>query len=257
VCTHKRSLGLNSPGAFAERVAVPAAFVHPVPPEIHMLDAVGLEPLAVAVHAVGVGRVSADDPVAVIGCGTEGLLIAQVAAARGARVLAADIRTEALARAERLGALRVIQVSSDGRLEDSTARMTADWSPVVVFEAAGSASAVDLALQMVDNGGSVVLVGLGVKAVPVVPLRFVRRGLSLLGSLIYDHPVDFLHAIDLVRQGEVKPSVHVTHVLDLAETAEALALVASGGTGKVVLDVRGVLEGQAPAATRGSACDVR
>src|SRR5712691_4795375 len=50
VCPAKRSLGLNRPGVFAERVAVPAAFVHPLPSEIRPLDAVGLEPLAVAVH---------------------------------------------------------------------------------------------------------------------------------------------------------------------------------------------------------------
>src|SRR5438105_3215182 len=68
VCPAKHSLGLNRPGVFAERVAVPAAFVHPLPRDIGPLDAVGLEPLAVAVHAFGVTDIHPGDAIAIIGC---------------------------------------------------------------------------------------------------------------------------------------------------------------------------------------------
>src|SRR5947209_502167 len=143
LCPNKRSLGLNAPGAFADRVAVPAEFVHPVPPEIAARDAVVLEPLAVAVHAFKLGEVAAGDAVAVIGCGNEGLLLTQVAVARGARVLAADMREDRLAAAERLGASRILQVPTDQSPEELGARIAADWSPLVVFECAGAAPAVE------------------------------------------------------------------------------------------------------------------
>src|SRR5205807_2576499 len=90
----KRSLGLNTPGAMANHVSVPVGFVHPVPPQIEPMDAVGLEPLAVAVHAFRLGEAAEGDAVAIIGCGTEGLLLTQVATAMGARVLAADMRAD-------------------------------------------------------------------------------------------------------------------------------------------------------------------
>jgi L-iditol 2-dehydrogenase len=237
VCPNKRSLGLNTPGVFAERVAVPAGFAHPVPPEIEPLDAVGLEPLAVAVHAFRLGEAAAGEPVAVIGCGTEGLLLTQVAVAMGARVLAADMREERVAAAQRLGAERGLRVDET---PDLGARIAADWSPTVVFECAGAAPAVELALQAVATGGRVVLVGLAAKPVPVVPLRFVRRGLSLFGSLIYDHPTDFERTIELVRAGRARPSAVVATVRKLEQATEAVQFVAAGTGGKALVDVAGV-----------------
>ena len=254
VCPNKRSLGLNTPGVFAERVAVPSGFVHPLPPEIAPMDGVGLEPLAVAVHAFGLGEAAEGDAVAIIGCGTEGLLLTQVAVAMGARVLAADMREERLAVAQRLGAAQTLRVPADQSPQDVGARIAAEWSPTVVFECAGAAPAVELAIQAVAIGGRVVLVGLAAKPVPVVPMRFVRRGLTLAASLIYDHPTDFERTIELVRAGHLHPSAVVTHVEGLEQAGDVLPLVVCGQTGKVVLDVAGVLatrvDGQGTIAVR-------
>jgi L-iditol 2-dehydrogenase len=247
VCPRKRSLGLNTPGAFAERVAAPAGFVHAMPEEIAPMDAVGVEPLAVAVHAFGVGEAGAGDAVAIIGCGTEGLLLTQVAVAMGARVLAADMREERLEAALRFGAAQTFVVPADETPQDVGARIAAAWSPTVVFECAGAAPAVELAMHAVAIGGRVVLVGLAAKPVAVVPMRFVRRGLTLAASLIYDHPTDFQRTIELVRTGRVRPSGVVTHVRTLEHVDDALQLVASGQTGKALVDVAGVLPPQTDA----------
>jgi L-iditol 2-dehydrogenase len=233
VCPAKRSLGLNRPGVFAERVAVPAAFVHPLPPEIEPLDAVGLEPLAVAVHAFAVGGVTPGDAIAIIGCGTEGLLLTQVAVAIGARVLAADLLSQQLAVARNLGASCTVQVSPDGSHE----RVIAEWCPLVVFECAGTNSAVELALQTVAIGGHIVLVGLGTQPVPIVPLRFVRRGLSLIASLIYDHPADFARTIELVRRGQVRPSAQSSSLARLADASDVFQRIADGYSGKVLFEI--------------------
>ena len=125
VCPSKRSLGLNAPGVFADAVAVPAGFVHALPPAIEPLDAVGIEPLAVAVRAVWVGNVQAAERVAVIGCGPVGLLVVQVAVAMGAQVLAADARTERLALAERVGAAQTVHVGADESTEHLGGRIAA------------------------------------------------------------------------------------------------------------------------------------
>jgi 2-desacetyl-2-hydroxyethyl bacteriochlorophyllide A dehydrogenase len=251
VCPRKRSLGLNAPGVFAERVAVPAEFVHRLPPHLDPLDAVGLEPLAVAVHGLRVGNVQERDRVAVIGCGNQGLLLIQLAVAKGARVLAADVRREPLSVARALGALNTLYLGADAPAD------AADWSPGVVFEAAGSASAVEAAMQMVAPGGSVVMVGLTDQPVSVVPLRFVRRGLRLIGSLIYDHPRDFQCAIDLVEQGLVHPRLHVSSIAELSQASAALPRIVRGEAGKTVFDVGGVLERPTAPARESSTCDAR
>jgi threonine dehydrogenase-like Zn-dependent dehydrogenase len=90
----------------------------------------------------------------------------------------------------------------------------------------------------------VVLVGLAAKPVPMLPLQVVRRGLSLVGSLIYDHPQDFVQTIELVRSGRVRPSALAAHVYPLDEAAAALERVATGGTGKTLLDIGGVLSAE-------------
>lgn len=241
VCPRKRSLGLNARGVFAARALVPAGFAHPVPPEIGPRDAVGIEPLAVAVHAVGLAETGEGDAVAVVGCGNQGLLVVQVAVAMGARVLAADTREDRLSVAARVGAARTVLVARDELPEELGARIAADWAPVVVFECAGAAPAVGLALSAVAVGGRVVVVGLTPDPVPLVPLRFVRRGLTLVASLIYDHPADFQRAIELVRSGRVRPGALVTHVGALDDAPAALERAASGQAGKTLLDVGGVL----------------
>ncbi len=138
----------------------------------------------------------------------------------------------------------MVLIPTDDSQDQVAAHVAADWSPVVVFEAAGSGRAVETALHMVANGGSVVAVGLANTAVSIVPLRFVRRGLSLLGSLIYDHPDDFRRTIDLVRSGQVQPGAHVSQIMGLAQASDALQLVAACRTGKAVLDIGGVFEGE-------------
>jgi L-iditol 2-dehydrogenase len=241
VCPYKRSLGLNARGLFADRALVPTGFVHAVPAEIGPRDAVGLEPLAVAVHAFGLGEAGESDAVAVIGCGNEGLLVTQVAVAMGARVMAADTREEGLAVAESVGATYTVLVKESESPQELGARIAAEWGPVVVIECAGAAPALELALNAVAIGGRVVVVGLTPKPAPLVPLRFVRRGLSLVSSLIYDHPTDFAQSIELVRSGRVHPSVLVTSVQTLDDAPAALQRAANGHAGKALLDIGGIL----------------
>jgi threonine dehydrogenase-like Zn-dependent dehydrogenase len=195
--------------------------------------------------------------VAVIGCGMQGLLLVELALMRGARVLAADIHSERLAQARGSGAVDTVLLGSELTNQRALADVAREWSPSVVFEAAGSASAVESALQMVANGGSVVVVGLAAEAASIEPLQLVRRGLRLVGSLIYDHPADFRTAIDLVERCVIHPRVHVRTVVELGQAAEALTRAAHGQRGKTVVDVRGVLKPEPAPALEMPACDAR
>ena len=62
-----------------------------------------------------------------------------------------------------------------------------------------------------------------------------RRGLTLAGSLIYDHPTEFERTIELVRTGRVHPSALVTHVEGLEQAADVLPLVAAGSPARIPL----------------------
>jgi threonine dehydrogenase-like Zn-dependent dehydrogenase len=236
VCPTKRSLGMNWPGAFAELVAVPAEFAHPLPDEVSHADGVGIEPLAVALHAVALARVADGGRVAVVGCGAEGLLLIQALVVRGARVVAADLRADRIALARQLGAEAVVHLSAA-----ASASVDAQLSAPVVFESAGAAAALELALQAAAPGGRVIALGLAVSAAQLVPFDFVRRGLTLVGSLIYDHPTDFQLAIDMVRQRQVQPATLVSQVADGLEVLPPVlsSLAADASAGKTVVAIRG------------------
>ena len=234
VCPSKRSLGMNWPGAFAEQVSVPAEYVHALPADLDYEEAVGIEPLAVALHALRVSEVTEGDHVAVIGCGAEGLLLVQALVASGARVLVADLREERLAAARALGAERTLLVGPNERPGEE-----ADFCAPIVFESAGAAKALELSLASAEPGGRVVALGLGADAAKLVPLSFVRRGLTLIGSLIYDHPLDFQHAIHMVSEGKIRPSTLVSQTVTGLESVPAAlqALATSDAGGKVMVNL--------------------
>jgi len=102
-------------------------------------------------------------------------------------------------------------------------------------------------LQSAAVGGRIVLVGLGTQPVPIVPLRFVRRGLSLIASLIYDHPTDFARTIELVRTGQVRPSAQSSSLAKLADASDVFQRLAEGNSGKVLLEITAPAARQAPA----------
>lgn len=232
VCPFKQSLGLSRPGAFAEYVAVPSGFAHALPDGIELSDAVGIEPLAVALHALKVSGASARETVAIVGCGAEGLLLLQVAVAAGIRVVAVDVRPQSLELAQTLGAGGGI-LAADA--DDASRRLEREWCPEVVFESAGAGAALEFALRAVAPGGRVVALGLDVSAVPLVPLDFVRREIQLIGSLIYDHPGDFRAAIEMVRRGQVRPSRLVSRAIVLDDLPAALA--ADSPRGKTLVTI--------------------
>ena len=165
--------------------------------------------------------------IAVIGCGATGLLLIQVAVAQGVRVLAHDKFPDKLDMARRLGA--VVIENSD------IAQVWRDNNVTTVFECAGATVTVELALSAAPRGSQVVLIGLSSTPANFVPLRLVREGIRIIGSLIYDHPFDFARAIALVKQGTLLPSQIVTDTLPFGEMDRALKIASTGQSGKVVV----------------------
>ncbi|MBI4786517.1 MAG: zinc-binding dehydrogenase, partial [Chloroflexi bacterium] len=225
ICPNKKSLGVNLPGCFAELFVAPAELVWPVPDSISDEGAATIEPLAVSLHALLLSGARVGDTIAVLGCGATGLLLIQAAVAQGVRVLAHDKFADKLEMARGLGAM-VIE-SAD------IAKLWQDENVTTVFECAGVTSTVELALRAAPRGGQVVLIGLAASAASFVPLRVVREGIRITGSIIYDHPSDFARAIALVASGALHPSRIVTDTLPFDSMDRALQLACAGHSGKV------------------------
>ena len=104
ICPNKKSPGVTIPGCFADQFTAPVEFVWPVADTISDENAVTIEPLAVSLHALWQSGAQIGDTVAVLGCGSTGLLLIQAAISQGIRVFAHDKLESKLDIARELGA---------------------------------------------------------------------------------------------------------------------------------------------------------
>ncbi|WP_051222046.1 zinc-dependent alcohol dehydrogenase [Conexibacter woesei] len=130
-------------GGFAERIAAPAAALHPIPDGLPFAAAAMAEPLAACVHAVGRG--GRERVAVVLGGGTIGLMLARLLVLDGRDVTVVDRHPERRAQAESLGA--------------SATEALPPASGPLIFEAVGRPGAWHDALQLASPGGRVVMVG--------------------------------------------------------------------------------------------------
>lgn len=208
-------------GAFAQFVAMPAAFVYPVPDTLSD-DAAGLlEPLSVGVWACRRAQVTPGSTVLVTGAGPIGLIAAQTARAYGAdAVTVTDVNPHRLRLAEQLGL---------GALDVSTTPLAdADLEPDVLLECSGNARATWDAVSTVARAGRVVLVGMGGDTVQL-PLSYVQdRELMITGAFRYANT--WPTAIQLAATGRVDLDSVVTGHYGLGDVESALTVAKSDPT---------------------------
>ncbi len=213
-------------GAMTSKIWVPKSQVVPLPASFDPLQAVMLEPLGVAIHAVDLAKPRLLERVAVIGCGPIGLLIMQVLKAAGAGdILMADPLPHRRAIAEQLGASKV---------GSSVAEIVA-WSSggcTLVLEATNSPDGFRDAVAAARIGGRVVLVGIpdgDIYQLNAADAR--RRGLKIkfarrMGEV-------YPRAIRLVEEGKVDVVSIVSHRVGLEETPGVFQALADNAPGYV------------------------
>jgi L-iditol 2-dehydrogenase len=137
----------------------------------------------------------------VLGVGSLGLLAVQVLRARGCRVLAVARSTRRLDLARELGAEAVALSGADD--DTAAARAFSGREGVdLVIETAGTALAVEQAVNLCRPGGRVVLTGLPHEATALNFFWVVRRELRIIGSMIYQG--EFPEAMRLLEAGAVR-----------------------------------------------------
>ncbi|MFE9327609.1 NADPH:quinone oxidoreductase family protein [Nocardia sp. NPDC052278] len=234
----------KSGGAFAERIAVPADVLTPVPAGLAMVEAAAFPVVyTTAYHAlVTVGRVQRGDWVVVLGAaGGVGTATVDIATRLGARVIACASSSQRLQVAKSMGAAEGIAYGSED-LKDRIKQITGGGATLVIDPVGGGYS--EQALRALAPGGVFVTVGFAAGEIPRIPLNLVLlkditiRGLELR-TLPARHPEAVAAAgvalAELVGKG-MKP--HVSRVYPLERVVEALERVAGQeSTGKVVVAI--------------------
>jgi NADPH2:quinone reductase len=229
-------------GGYAERVAVLASHLVPVP------DGVGLPEAAAVLHdgATALGLASSTgvrpgEQVLILGAaGGLGILIGQLARAAGARVIAAARGKAKLDLLAELGAAAVVDYSEPdwpGQVAD----VTGGAGPDVVFDGVGGELGA-AAFEMIADGGRFSAHGAASgRFAPISADRAARRGVTLRGIEQVqfgpgEHERLAGQALAALAAGRIRPVIG--QVFPLPQAADAhLALETRSAVGKTLLTV--------------------
>jgi (R,R)-butanediol dehydrogenase / meso-butanediol dehydrogenase / diacetyl reductase len=201
LCERLVVLGLQEDGGLAEYIVARADTCVPVPHSLGADIAALAEPTSVAVRAVRKMGDPVGSRVLILGAGTIGLLVAQVARAAGARLIAAvDPRADRRALALDLGA----DVAFDSRkLKRSLDDVMAGVGPDVVLECSGAPGSAGRAMRLTRRGGIAILVGFHGRGESFDLLDTVLGEKRVLGSAAHLWDEDVSVAVDLLARGKV------------------------------------------------------
>jgi len=205
ICENLKVMGFQAPGAMAEHFVTPTQYLHHLPESLEPELGAMIEPLAVATHAVALTVVQGHK-VGVLGAGTIGLLVAQVARAYGA------------ASVEIVDLLETRRKVAEGLGLPAKAPDQAKYD--LIFECVGSEKALEAAIQGIHKGGSIIVLGVYGKPASITAGLIQDWEIGLKGSLMYTYR-DYQEAIRLLAGGQVQVKPLITHRFALAEVETA------------------------------------
>jgi len=220
-CPHRTVLGIvNQPGAFEEFFVLPDRNLRVLPEGIPLERAVFTEPLAAACEILEQVAIPLCSPVAVLGDGKLGLLIAQVLNAHGYRVHQFGRHPDKL----RIAAAAGVTTELAG---DSLPAAAYDW----VVEATGSPEALRQAVTMTRPRGTLILKSTVHGLVGIDTASIIVNELTLVGSRCGR----FEAALPLLDRDLIRVEEMVAARYRLAEAPQAFEHAARRGVLKVLL----------------------
>ena len=234
-CREGQGIGHGINGGFAHFVVLPETSLVLIPDGVDLVDAcLAACPVGVTIQAISdVAKVRPGETVRVAGAGGGlGIHAIQVAAAKGARVIAVTTSPDKIPTIESFGA-EVILSTEDLDFSEIVLALTGDEGADVVLNTVGSA-VFDSCLASLSQFGRMVILG---------EVEGAKVNFSLTDILFRDatisgstgaSPNNIVSALDMMSGGKIKPVIHQR--LALAEATKAFQLVRSRGTtGRVVL----------------------
>lgn len=236
-CKTNKTMGVRRPGAMTRYITAPWQDVFPSG-KLSLRELALVEPLTVGFHAVSRGRVSAEDRVAVLGCGIVGLGAVASAVNRSAQVIAIDLDESKLEVARKIGVAHTINPSSEN-LHDRLQEITNGDGPDVIIEAVGSPNTYRSAVEEVAFLGRVVCIGYAKAPVEFNTSLFVQKEIEILGSRNCVGKTDFPDVIEYLESGKFPVEAVISKTIPIEEGPSTLEAWASNPQGiiKIMLNL--------------------
>ncbi len=222
LCLNWGAIGVTVDGAFAEYVRVPAANAYVLPENISFREAALIEPISCAVHGMHRLNPQSGDTFLLVGAGTMGLILLQMALRGGAsKVAMVDLNMQRLERAKKLGACDT-QIDIYKVLENEPLGFDC------VIDVTGVAPAIEGAFAAVKRGGKFMIFGVAPSEarISLSPFRIYNDEITVLGSMAVLY--SFGPAVNLLSSGIIDTAEILTTALPLEDFPNALSMVRRG-----------------------------
>ena len=226
LCMNTTGVGVNRPGAFAEYLSVPAFNVFKLPITISDDMASILDPLGNATHtALSFDLVGED--VLITGAGPIGIMAVAIARYAGARhIVITDVNDYRLGLANEMGASRALNVTHES-IDDTMRELGMEMS--------GNPAAFRDLLRTMHHGGKVAILGIPPNDMSIDWTHVIFKGLILKG--IYGREMfETWYKMSSMLQSGLNIGPIITHHFDIDDYQPAFELMASGQSGKVILN---------------------
>ena len=218
-CAGLEVLGVHRDGGMREAIRVPLRKLHRS--RKLTLDQLALvETLVIGAHAVRRGAPQPGELLLVIGAGPIGLTVIASAAAAGAEIIAMDINPARLDFAREMPGVTQVVDAREQPLEQLRA-LSGGELLTQVYDATGSAAAMNAAFDTLASGGTLVFVGLVTDDIRFNDPEFHRRELTIMSSR-NGTAEDFRRVIELVEAGAIDTTPWITHRATPAELIREL-----------------------------------
>lgn len=239
MCRQFKQTNLN-PGGFSQYISLTEEHLKhtafKVPTEVSSAEASCVEPLACVLRAVRRGGSAVNGSVAIIGLGFIGMMAAQVYQNDGYAVYGLELDPARIELAKSQGFL--MDAFNPAQEKDRLLEILSRHIPLgkvdTVFLSVVNERALDLALEIVRDGGNLVVFTSAAEGTRVDPSRLYFREINLITS--YSPALqDLKDAAHMIFNRKVHVKPLISHQLPLSEIRDAFDLYRSGRAIKVFI----------------------
>jgi threonine 3-dehydrogenase len=234
LCAHTAGVGVNRNGAFAEFIVLPVTNIWLHSSHVDLDVAAIFDPLGNAVHTALAFPVVGED-VLVTGAGPIGIMAAAVARRAGARrVVISDPNPYRRALAEKVGVTLAVDPTVT-KLSEIQTQLNMHEGFDVGLEMSGNPTAFRDMLDNMSHGARIAMLGIPAKEMAIDWNLVIFNQLTLRG--IYGREMyETWYKMTVLLESGLDISGVITHRMNYRDFEDGFAAMASGNSGKVILD---------------------
>ncbi len=230
-CLNYNYLGSRCDGGFAEYAAVPQWNLLPLPENISMESAAMFEPASVALHAIRRIGLNPGESIAIIGPGSIGCIMVQLALLCGANKIIVIGRTQSKLEFIYKNYGVDIVNSAENEAIDKISSMTDGKGVDVVIEGTGASQSLNLGLEIVKAFGRILTLGNPLSDIELEKnayWKILRKQLNIIGtwnSSFGTDGSDWTSIRELVSKGHLLLDQLITHKFPLSDLSQGLEVI--------------------------------